>query len=65
MIYKVIWHVPVVQEGLKSYQTKEQAIVFKHKRTAVRFKNQLLSCYEFIGIDLKESYVKLVEEQVY
>lgn len=62
MIYKVKWSVPIPDQ--KDYKTHEYEQGFKHKRTAVRFKNQMSNCYEFIGIPDGTSYIKLYEEEV-
>jgi len=63
-VYKVQWSVPIVQDGLKSYETVDLSCSFKHRRTAVRFRNQMVNAYEFIGFDNASTYVRLTEEEL-
>lgn len=62
IVYKIKWAVPI--PDMKDYKTHDYEQAFKHKRTAVRFKNQLINCYDFIGLPDATSYIKLIEEDV-
>lgn len=64
-VHVVKWHVPVVKEGLRSYVTEEHTVTFKHKRTAVRFRNQLINAYNFINIQDASSYIRMTSEEIF
>lgn len=61
-VYTVKWSVPV--PNTKTYETYDLQQTFRHKRTAVRFKNQLTYCYEFLGFNDAQTYVRLITEEV-